>query len=333
MQEKLSENAYFLYEKEIEFLLAAMELLCGFGVNPKVREVYDDAFVEQKKERYPLLFEFFGNMDEMYSMEWFEFLLSCSVEKFSIEGYFKHVESFTKAEFLSQLLQVPIEDVEKALTSEKEQVKFYQKNKEEFKSYFVVEVLFQKTDWLMDSLQAFVCELRTEDAEKYLNGYKRDIETWKMKMIEAMEKETPLVYSENLMGKTFHNRGPFENFYFMPSIFMPIRCCRWFDKNQIMIFDAIRLGQQDNTMISDALRMMSDKTRYKILILLKEHGSMNGIEIAEQMKLATSTVSHHMTNLKSSGLVHEEPAGNTKYYSINTHCMKNCIETLEKTFL
>ena len=69
------------------------------------------------------------------------------------------------------------------------------------------------------------------------------------------------------------------------------------------------------------------------LVLLKEKKSMNGIEIADQMKLAPSTVSHHMTHLKNSGLVHEEPAGNTKYYSINVHCMKNCIETLEKTFL
>ena len=59
----------------------------------------------------------------------------------------------------------------------------------------------------------------------------------------------------------------------------------------------------------------------------------NGIEIAEHMNLATSTVSHHMSQLRNSGLVHEEPAGNTKYYSLNTHCIKNCIETLEKTFL
>ena len=100
-----------------------------------------------------------------------------------------------------------------------------------------------------------------------------------------------------------------------------------------MIFDAIRLGQLDNQMIAEALKMLSDKTRFQILKLLKANKSMNGIEIAEQMKLAPSTVSHHMNHLKKSGLVHEEPAGNTKYYSINIHCMKNCIETLEKTFL
>lgn len=328
-----SKNTYFLYEKELEYLLAAMELLSAFGVNSKIREVYDAVFVEQKRERYPLLFELFENMEKEYSIEWLEFLLDYDVKNFSIESFFRHIRSLSKEDFLSRLLQVPLSEVEKALVSETEQIAFYQKNKRGFKSYFVIEALFQKTDWVIESLEALVCELRTQEAEKYLDGYAREIETWKQKIKEALEQEDALAYSESLMGKSFHNRGPFEEFYFMPSIFMPMKCCRWFEKNQILIFDAIRLGQQDNRMISDALKMLSDKTRYQILVLLKERKSMSGIEIAEQMKLAPSTVSHHMTHLKNSGLIHEEPAGNTKYYSINTHCMKNCIETLEKTFL
>lgn len=333
MQEKLSKNAYFIYEKEIEYLLAAMELLCNYGVNPKIREVYTEDFVEQQKDAYPLLFEIFGHMEKNYGIELFEFLLDFAEEEFSVESYFQHIKSLPKNEILCRFLQQPMDVIEKVMSSEQEQIAFYQKNKADFNSYFVVESLFQKTEWMLDCLASFVCELRTEEAENYLDGHTREIETWKQKMQEALEKEEPLAYSESFMGKTFHNRGPFQAFYFMPAIFMPIKCCRWFEENQILIFDAVRFGQQDNRMISDALKMLSDKTRYQILVLLKEKKSMNGIEIAEQMKLAPSTVSHHMNHLKNSGLVHEEPAGNTKYYSINTHCMKNCIETLEKTFL
>lgn len=333
MQEKLSKNTYFLYVKELEYLLAAVELLSNFEMNSKIREVYGAVFVEQKRERYPLLFELFENTEKEHCIEWLEFLLDYDVENFSIEDYFKYMKGFSKEEFLSRLLQVPLSEVEQAMESEKNQIAFYQKSKDVFKSYFAIEALFQKTEWVIDNFQDFVCELRTEQAEKYLDGYQREIETWKQKMKESLALGDGLTYSESLMGKTFHNRGPFESFYFMPSIFMPMKCCRWFEKNQILIFDAIRLGQQDNRLISDALKMLSDKTRYQILVLLKERKSMSGIEIAEQMKLAPSTVSHHMTHLKNSGLIHEEPAGNTKYYSINTHCMKNCIETLEKTFL
>lgn len=333
MQEKLSENTYFWYEKEIEYLLAALELLASFDVNPKIREVYSQAFVEEKKEQYPLLFEFFQNMQKEYAIEWLEFLLAFDMEKFSIEAYFAYIRGLSKEEFLTTLLQMPRSEIKKAMDSEQGQIALYQNNKEAFQSYFVIQTLFHKSEWLIDSLEKLVMELRSQEADRYLDAYAREIQSWKMKMQEELLQTTGLEYSESLMGKSFHNRGPFERFYFIPSIFMPIRACRWFEEKQILIFDAIRLGQQDNQMIADALKMLSDKTRYQILKLLKERKSMNGIEIAEQMKLAPSTVSHHMNHLKKSGLVHEEPAGNTKYYSINIHCMKNCIETLEKTFL
>lgn len=333
MQEKLKGNTYFWYEKEIEYLLAAIELLVSFDVNPKIREVYSCEFVEEKKKSYPLLFEFFANMQKEYGIEWLEFLLETELTQFQIEGYFSYIKGLPKEKFLETILQMPPKEIAEALESEQGQLALYQNNKEVFQSYYVIQTLFYNSDWLIDNLEAFVLELRTEEAQKYLCAYEREILEWKTKMQEELQQKDGLTYSESLMGKSFHNRGPFEEFYFVPSIFMPIRCCRWFEAKQIMIFDAIRLGQQDNQMIADALKMLSDKTRYQILQLLKERKSMNGIEIAEQMKLAPSTVSHHMNHLKKSGLVHEEPAGNTKYYSINTHCMKNCIETLAKTFL
>ena len=333
MQEKLSERAYFIYEKDLEYLFAAMELLCEYGINPKIRDVYTEEFVQQQKETYPLLFEVFGNLQKNYGIEWFEFLLDFDFTSFSVESYFAHIRNLSKKEMLSRFLQQPLEVVEQAIDSEVEQIGFYQKHKLEFQSFFVVEVLFQRTEWLLDTLESFVYTLRTKEADLYLEEHAKAIETWKEKMRESLETEEPLRYSESLMGKTFHNRGPFQKFYFMPAVFMPIKGCRWFEEIQILVFDAVSFGQQDNRMIADALKMLSDKTRYQILVLLKERKSLNGIEIAECMKLAPSTVSHHMTHLKQSGLVHEEPAGNTKYYSINTHCMKNCIETLEKTFL
>lgn len=333
MIEKLSLNAYFMYAKDIEYILASMELLSGFGVNPKIREVYDEALVEQLKNEYPLLFELYDHIGKGFSIEILEFMMSFDMEDFTLEKYFEYVRSFSKAEFLSIFLQKPLEEVEKALSSDGEQLAFYQKYREELQSYFAVEILFQKTEWLIETYYKFAVALRTERAEKYLEKHDIEIRKWRAQLTDGLANEEPLLYSESIMGKTFHNRGPYEKFLFMPSIFMPIMCVRWFENNQILIFDAVRFGQKDNMMISDALKMMSDKTRYKILVLLKEKKSLNGIEIAEHMNLATSTVSHHMSQLRNSGLVHEEPAGNTKYYSLNTHCIKNCIETLEKTFL
>ena len=148
MREQLSRHAYFIYEKEIEYFLAALELLCNYGVNAKIREVYTETFVDQKKQEYPLLFEVFANVHKNYGIELFEFLLDFQLERFSVESYFVHIRSLSKKEILSRFLQQSVEEIEQALHSESEQIAFYQKNKSDFHSYFVVEVLFQKTEWL-----------------------------------------------------------------------------------------------------------------------------------------------------------------------------------------
>lgn len=85
MQEKLSGNTYLWYEKEIEYLLAAMELLVSFEVNPKIFEVYSREFIEEKKKNYQLLFEFFENMQKEYCIEWLKFLLELDMEQVSLE--------------------------------------------------------------------------------------------------------------------------------------------------------------------------------------------------------------------------------------------------------
>ena len=282
MIEKLSSNAYFMYAKDIEYILASMELLAGYGVNPKIREVYDEAFVEQQKNEYPLLFELYDHIGKGFSIEILEFMMLFDMADFTLEKYFEYIMSLSKAEFLSIFLQKPIDEIEKALSSDGEQLAFYQKYKEELQSYFAVEILFQKTEWLIETYYKFVCALRIQQAEKYLEKHKIEIEKWHIQLKEGLAKEEPLLYSEEIMGKTFHNRGPYEKFYFMPAVFMPIMCVRWFENNQILIFDAVRFGQKDNTMISDALKMMSDKTRYKILVLLKEKKSMNEYKITCQ---------------------------------------------------
>lgn len=333
MLEQLDKQVYFIYKKDIEYLLAAMELLTPYGRNSRIHEVYDADFVEQKKAENPLLFELFANMSKEYATGIMECILDIDTPNFSLEMYFDFLRNLPKEEMLSGFLQEPMEVIQKALRCEQEQISFYQSHREQFTNYFAVEILFSRTEWLIDTYEKFVIELRTKKAEQYLDGYESVVLNWKTRIEEGVKKEGPLHCSEIIMGKTFHNRGPYQNFYFMPAVFLPMKCCRWFEKDQIQIFDAMYPDEKEDIPMSEALKMLSDKTRYKILILLKERNSMSGIEIAECMKLATSTVSHHMTQLKNSGLVHEEPSGTTKYYSINVRGMKNCIETLEKTFL
>lgn len=333
MQEQLETRSFFIYEKDIEYLLATLEILTPYKVNSKIGDVYGDDFVATLKNEYPLLFEFYANSSGECSTGIFELMLEYDMKDFSLEKYFGFMKSLPKEVFVSKFLGISEEEARKLIGSEEEQILYYQQNREDFKSFFAVEVLFQKTEWLLDTYYKFAVSFRTKQAEEYLEQHEKTILEWKEKLAKGVKQEGPLHYSEIIMGKSFHNRGPYEEFYFMPSVFMPMRCCRWFAGNQILIFNVNKEQGQQNEQVSEMLKMLSDKTRYKILVLLKEKKNLNGIEIAEHMGLSTSTVSHHMSQLKNSGLVHEEPAGNTKYYSINEHGMKNCINILEKTFL
>lgn len=333
MQEQLEARSFLIYERDIEYLLATMEILTPYKVNPKIGEVYGEEFVSRLKSEYPLLFEFYANSSIECNTGIFELMLEYDMKDFSLEKFFGFMKSLPREIFVSKFLGISEEEAHTLIGSEAEQVSYYQRNKEDFKSFFAVEVLFQKTEWLIDTYYKFAKAFRTKQAEEYLEQQEKTILEWKEKIGIGVAKEGPLQHSETIMGKSFHNRGPYEEFYFMPSVFLPLRCCRWFARNQILIFNVNKEQGQQNEQVSEMLKMLSDKTRYKILVLLKEKKNLSGIEIAEHMGLSASTVSHHMSQLKNSGLVHEEPAGNTKYYSINEHGIKNCIQNLEKTFL
>ncbi len=62
---------------------------------------------------------------------------------------------------------------------------------------------------------------------------------------------------------------------------------------------------------------MSDKTRREILTLLKTRPHTAG-EIADQFELSAATVSHHLSVLKTSGLITSEKRAQTIIYSLNT---------------
>ena len=89
-------------------------------------------------------------------------------------------------------------------------------------------------------------------------------------------------------------------------------------------------SSQDDTLA--ALKVLSDKTRYRILILLAQGTPLRGLDIAKRLQLAPSTVSHHMDLLKERGLITEEPEGNSKYYGICTPNLEALLRTLEQDF-
>jgi ArsR family transcriptional regulator, arsenate/arsenite/antimonite-responsive transcriptional repressor len=79
-----------------------------------------------------------------------------------------------------------------------------------------------------------------------------------------------------------------------------------------------------------ALKAVADPTRLKILRLLKQKGGCSldkseglcACDIEQQVRLAQSTVSHHMAILKKAGLVRAEKLGLWMWYQRNEALLK-----------
>ena len=72
-------------------------------------------------------------------------------------------------------------------------------------------------------------------------------------------------------------------------------------------------------MAGEGFKALSDPTRRRILELLRERDMTAG-ELAEQFKM-----SHHLTTLKTAGLVTDERHGQNIIYSLNTTVMQDLI--------
>ena len=78
------------------------------------------------------------------------------------------------------------------------------------------------------------------------------------------------------------------------------------------------------------MKAIADPTRYQILTILAQEGPMRGLDIAKRVSIATSTVSHHMEQMKESGLITEEPVKNAKYYGLSKQRAKELLDEIAK---
>lgn len=92
------------------------------------------------------------------------------------------------------------------------------------------------------------------------------------------------------------------------------------------------LLEREKTVLLSSLKMLSDKSRFEILVLLKKEAKYN-LEIAEELQLAAPTASHHMNLLMTNGFVTIEKQDAKVYYHFIPEKIRLLIQLLEKQFL
>ena len=81
--------------------------------------------------------------------------------------------------------------------------------------------------------------------------------------------------------------------------------------------------------IQETLKALADPTRREILLLLRE-GELTAGELAQQLGIAPSALSHHLQKLRSAGLLEERREKNFIYYELNTSLFEELLLWLKQ---
>jgi DNA-binding transcriptional ArsR family regulator len=90
-------------------------------------------------------------------------------------------------------------------------------------------------------------------------------------------------------------------------------------------------GAEKFSKVSKFLKIVSDENRMKILLVLKG-GSLNVTQIHTKLKLPQNLTSHHISKLKSVGLLSEKHEGTFRHYSVNTKTLREHSRIFKELF-
>ncbi len=80
-------------------------------------------------------------------------------------------------------------------------------------------------------------------------------------------------------------------------------------------------------------RVLGDPAKYAIIHLLLRHGPINGTEITKKLRRSKSTISHHLSKLRSLEIVRYEARADNVYYWIKYPQELRTIVRSLKTFI
>lgn len=332
MMNKISvrDNCYFTDSAIADLVFILIRIFKNEELPSSFQSVYTAEYINIIRERHRFLGEIFSSL-ETNGFEMLEFLL-CNKNYNNPDEYKAFVTSLDDEEYFYIFFGRYVDKtlIRKALQKDEYLNEMYSKYSFISSSYLALKSLFLNKKLFLQEFFSCLEELNTNEFKKEYEKMSELIYTNLNEVERALELKEPLAFSESIMGKTFRNRGPYEEFIFIPSYLIPIKAIRYFGRNQILIYQPKRDELNRNDIIK-ILKILSDDTRFQIIELLSKNKSMKGKDIASAVKLTTPTISHHIEQLKEAGFIHEERVKNSKYYSVNSIAVSKFVDYLSKT--
>ena len=303
-------------------------------------ELYGAEQITAWKRKYNFLFETFKVVDATIHANLMDYLLEMPIEEVSLEHLRDTLLALPAEEFVWRHLSMEylnpnasIDTLRRAMADDEALDEVYSWMAEYCTSFLAFSAFVRQSKRFLTEFFALAEEMRTPALADALEKQTDKIERL-CRRVENGAAGDLLELSQELMGKTFRNRGPYSEFVFLPSYLIPMRACRFFDTNgetmRQYLFLSLRTSRRDREETVKALRAIADPTRYQILTILAQEGPMRGLDIAKRVSIATSTVSHHMEQMKECGLVTEEPVKNSKYYGLSKQSAKVLLDEIAK---
>lgn len=348
MLKKIHDICDVVFNPDLEALFAVQSLITSEKTRARCIEFYGDNKVTLWMKKYRFLYDTTAAIMPLEPNGITEFISDMDVSTLTLETFHDYILSHTPIRFLSIQFNFSASEeatLQAALENNALFDDYYEHYESKCPNFLGFYSFMHETERYINDYFSLAKEMMTKDFFKYIDEKDAEMRAFSDEMKAGVITSSPLDFSQQVMGKTFYNQGPYSSFVFIPSYFVYARAVRYFypdetisksnRKQQVLIISLYYRKHQPTTnadMTTSALKVLSDKTRYQILTLLSSGEPVYGLDIVKALSLAPSTVSHHMEQLKKAGLVHEEPVRQAKYYSINSAKVSELI-TLLKTDL
>ncbi|MBR6413190.1 MAG: helix-turn-helix transcriptional regulator [Oscillospiraceae bacterium] len=336
--EAVSEACTFAFLPALEPLFGARALVGGEMDHHVCTDIFGAEQVADWKRRYRFLFGTYDAVKRLSPSGVQDFLLDTLSPELTAEHFQSCVLSRPAMERLWrqcgwEYFGISADELEAALTDDGMLTQIYERVETVCADFLAFSAFVRQNERYLRDFFALAQEMNTPALRAALEAHTEQIEALREKTRDGLRRMEPLAFAQELMGKTFYHRGPYETFFILPSLLMPFAYVRLFydegtPHNRMLLFCTVRSAERGQARILAELKALADPTRYQILMLLARNGPCKGQDVARALHLAPSTVSHHMTELRDNGLVTEEQVRSAKLFGVSRNTVKELLSTI-----
>ena len=319
-------NSYFTNSLVVDTLSIIIKSICDneykndYVEESILNDIKSDVYIKEVLSSFKL-----------NGLEFLEFLMY--IDDFNdFEQFKKIILESDEAEYLYILSGYIVDKtyIDQLLNMENGLVSLFNKT-EICSSILSFEMIIKNRESIVNRIIDYMkCMVTDSFISHYKNITKSDCKDIEM-LSKMLSIKAPLEVSQDIMGKKFYNKGPYNKFIFIHSSFITRKCIRYFKHDQILVYSSLA-DTMNSEEIANVLRVISDATRFQIIDSLSENNSFTGKELSEKLKLSKPTISHHIDILKEAGLINEERNKNSKLYSLNYKRMNDFIRVFSDKF-